>query len=286
MTQMRNVLCPVDFSPLSERVVRLAAGICKAFGSRLVIYHSVPAPPPSVGAGWMYAGEHEGKGVDAEPERHLQELFARLPAGIQAEGTIAYGPFDRLCLRFAAELPADVLVMGTHDPRNTERPSAAERIILEAPCPVLVIRDDGTKELASVLEGENRVATVVPVDFTPHSLRALDYAVELARRLPIDLHVLHVDPAGENASEARHAVEAQIPRDVRAHSEVTVRRGAPFEVILGRDHELGARLKVVGTHRKGVIRSLFGRSTSRRLLHESPCPVWFVPETAVPAVAR
>ena len=38
-----------------------------------------------------------------------------------------------------------------------------------------------------------------------------------------------------------------------------------------------AGLIVMGAHRRGILAGLFARSPTPAVLHESPCPVWFVP---------
>ena len=43
---IHTVLCPTDFSPLSQRAVSLAARICRRFGARLVLEHNLDPRPP------------------------------------------------------------------------------------------------------------------------------------------------------------------------------------------------------------------------------------------------
>jgi len=54
MSTIKTVLCPVDFSPLSERSVHLATEICRRTGAKLVLEHNLECcPPASLGVGWM-----------------------------------------------------------------------------------------------------------------------------------------------------------------------------------------------------------------------------------------
>ena len=41
---------------------------------------------------------------------------------------------------------------------------------------------------------------LVPIDFSPASMQALDYAVSLAKQFRATIHLLHVHPADEAAS--------------------------------------------------------------------------------------
>ena len=91
--KIRNVLCPVDFSRLSEREMDLAVQICRRFEARLVIEHNLdPRPPNYLSVSWMWSEGHEGEQEDraAGAEWKLKELLDRLPAG--RDPKCAFGP--------------------------------------------------------------------------------------------------------------------------------------------------------------------------------------------------
>lgn len=141
---MRTILCPVDFSAMAEREIHMAAGLSKRLGARIVIQHCISgSPPPGFATTWMFAEEHERerRTEAARTEELFRELFAQLPPSADPAGIVAYGPLDRVVLDVAAALPADLIVMATHGRSTTEHRSATERVILDAPCPVLTTKD-------------------------------------------------------------------------------------------------------------------------------------------------
>lgn len=282
MKEIRTVLCPVDFSGISGRELHLASRICERLGARLVIQHGLAAVPPAgLAVSWMFADEHRRseESEASETGRRLRGLIAGLSSRARTEAVITSGPEEQALLSLAADLPADLVVMGTHGRTRPEHRSLSERIIVAAPCPVLAIRQECEKLPDFVADAA--IPTLVAVDLSPHSLRALDYALDLMRRLPLALHVLHVDERGdEDEAVTRQRLESRIPAELRERVELDLHRGMPVGEILRDERLLESRLIVMGAHHKGLLRTLLGGSTAREVLHESRVPVWFVPSSA------
>jgi nucleotide-binding universal stress UspA family protein len=136
---------------------------------------------------------------------------------------------------------------------------------------------------------------LVPVDLSKHSLKALDYAVELARPLGAELHVLFVvepiyyavpDLAGAAAGavgglieEQKQAARAQLEklRARYAKKRVVLRpllqTGTPYQAIVAAAKALRADLVVMGTHgRTGLAHALLG-SVAERVVRHCASPV-------------
>ncbi len=47
MIDIKTVLCPLDFSALSDQELRLAGQICERFGARMILQHNIDCMPPS-----------------------------------------------------------------------------------------------------------------------------------------------------------------------------------------------------------------------------------------------
>jgi nucleotide-binding universal stress UspA family protein len=281
---IQTILCPVDFSPVSERELRLASQLCRRFGSKLVVQHCLSAVPPvGLGVSWMHAGEHlaEDKARVDETRERIRALLSRIPAGVKTEAKFTYGSVDRTLLDLAAMLPADLIVIGTHGRSSVEHRSATERVIFDAPCPVLTTRDHSPDVAFPELDagGLATIETLVPVDFSAHSQRALEYAYALSAELPLKLNVLHVDPAGgEDQGRSLDRLQTAVPADLRDRVVIETRRGRAVDEILRHESKLSIRLILMGTHHKAAIKRLFSGSTAREVLHFGSCPVWFVPE--------
>jgi nucleotide-binding universal stress UspA family protein len=132
---------------------------------------------------------------------------------------------------------------------------------------------------------------VVPVDFSKYSLKALDYAVELARQFRAELHAVFVvetvyfgAPGAGTAVDAFIAAQkasaaAALLRLERRYARRRVRlrtavlSGAPAVAIRDACIRLGADLIVIATHgRTGISHLLLG-SVAEHMVRIAPCPV-------------
>ncbi len=149
MLKWEKILCPVDFSEVSNGALRLAASLAQACGANLTLVHVVEpiVAPADFTFGPLTTGEVEDKLVErslnaardlaATLDLPKERLTCRVERG-RASGEI---------LRVAHELHADVIVMGTHGYTGMAHVllgSTAERVIRKAPCPVLTIRPPGS----------------------------------------------------------------------------------------------------------------------------------------------
>ena len=145
MLDIRTILCPIDFTPLSDRTLRVAVSLSHWFKARLVLHHNVdPSPPDFLSVGWMWSEDHELERRESEhaaPER-LQAMLAKRPSEIPAEAKLTHGSLGRSVLEVAQRLPADLIVMGTHGWSSAEHNSLAEQLISSAPCTVLTTNEN------------------------------------------------------------------------------------------------------------------------------------------------
>lgn len=126
---------------------------------------------------------------------------------------------------------------------------------------------------------------LVPVDFSDHSNRALDYACSLSRdsgESQTRVHLLHVisDRPGSTGREdkIRDRLE-QLGQSLGADDELrlttvkSVQPGAPYTVIINYARENDIDLIVMGTHgRSGLSHFALG-SVAERVVRAAPCPV-------------
>ncbi len=293
MIEVRSVLCPVDFTPISQRNVRMAVEMCKRIGSRLVLLHNRSARPPGfLSVSWMWSEDHEREEAEKEAAvpAELDKLCAAIPEGVRYEARLSRGPIDAALLLAARELPADLIVMGTHGPTSGDHESLTERIVLQAPCSVLTIGEAYVPE--TVFDAEprldpGRAPFLVPVDFTPRSRALLDFVFDLAPSMPHGLVLLHAVRAPHGGrrelEEARERLARLVPEDLAGRTEVRVETGAAVEAIVRVAGEIGALCVVMAAHRSGMLRRLLFGTTTLGVLHGSRSPVWFVPDRSAAA---
>jgi universal stress protein A len=210
-----------------------------------------------------------------------------VPAGIPAEGVISAGPVGLVVQSLAEQLPADLVVIGSHGWSTPDHASVTERVIAQAPCPALVLHEggEGPLFLGSAPDRPRSPRAVVPTDFSPTASHALRYAYALARALPLHLDVLHVLPGGPRRSAdaentAREQLEATVPSDLTTRVITSVCSGDPATEILAYLAAVRPQFVVIGEHARDIMRRLFTRDTARAVAHASSCPVWIVPARA------
>ena len=289
---IRTVLCPTDFTPLSDRAVSLAARICERFGARLVLEHNLdPRPPTALSVSWMWSEEQKAEDAARQQaaERRLLAGLEQLAPQLPREARLTRGPMDEGLVALAGALPADLLVMGCHGWSSSAHHSLTERLLETAPCPLLTLSAQDASDEFVANAGAAPVPVLVPLDLSPHSRRTVVQALELAAGLPLKLHFLHVEtgPFEPGYVSDCGRLEALVPESRRGTVAFHIRSGRRADEILATAHELGARLILMGSHGKGAIERFLTGATAREVLHRAECPVWFAPpaRTTRPAVA-
>lgn len=144
MSDIKKILCAVDFSPVSEKVAEYARSLAAPMKAAIVVIHVVPS-------GTVYADfgipltsmETFCTTMVAEGEKNLAEFVERHFPGVEAHGKVTCGDFAEEILRCAKEEHADMIVMGTHGRKGVDRllfGSVAEKILRRSPCPVVAVR--------------------------------------------------------------------------------------------------------------------------------------------------
>ncbi len=111
-----NILAAVDFSPVTEQVLRTLEQIAAMSASHVWLVHVAPPDPDFVGYGTgpdvvrsQVAVEHR--------DRHLklQGLAERLRStGVETTALLLQGPTIETIMKEAGRLPASFIVLGSH----------------------------------------------------------------------------------------------------------------------------------------------------------------------------
>jgi nucleotide-binding universal stress UspA family protein len=149
---LRNVLCAVDFSPMSDAAIERALSLTNGRERRLTLLHVVPGPDADSGARSMrmYVDEcyrHEAGAA-------LQRLQAMIPASSEGPviARVTVGRVTSEILRAARAARADMVVAGTQSRTRLGRRmfGVIRQLLKEAPCPVLAV----PARAAAVKEGD------------------------------------------------------------------------------------------------------------------------------------
>jgi universal stress protein A len=292
MEGIRTILCPVDFTSVSENTVQLAAELSRRMKAKLILHHNLGVRPPGyLSVNWMVSeetGEREKQKESEVPER-LEKLFAKLPDDLDYEARVTRAPLDMAVLEVARVLPADLIVMGSHGWSTPAHRSLTEKVILQAPCTVMTTGAKcGGPETWFKPRPEKpaELRVLLPVDFSPRTPVQVGFAFELAQWMPHRLLLLHVLPEGASQAailEAEKRLQELVPEALTERVLPIVKAGSASAAIVDTAAQQDALFILLAAHRKGPLKRLLFGTATMEVLHDSPCPVWFVPEAWRPS---
>jgi len=290
MPEIRTIHCPVDFTPISDRNLRMGVELCRRIGARLVLHHNLDVRPPGyLSVAWMWSEDHESAAAQKADEvpAQLEQLFAQIPDGVEYEARVTRGPIEETVLFVSRGLPADLIIMGTHGKTSADHDSLTERIVIQAPCSVLTIGE--SYEPREVFDATDhppvdQMRFLVPVDFSERFQGVLEFALQVAQGMPHAVDLLHVVRSGHGTEQeerevaaAKERLTALVPESLVERITVHARAGDPVEEILRMAEEGEPLCIVMGAHAKGMLKRFLFGTTTLKILHGAKCPVWFVP---------
>jgi nucleotide-binding universal stress UspA family protein len=271
MINIKRILCPTDLSPYSGNAVRYALALARTHDAELIVLHCTDNP----------AGEEELKDSMRE---YVDPAFSRWRFVVARADRV-----DEEIMTQAQAERVDLIVM-----RSRRRPhraallgSTAESVSRTAPCPVLVLHNDGREFVSDELKVKR---VLVAYDFSDYSELALNYGLSIAQEHQAEVHLLHVLPPrsvndpeiawypvkGESAYHtAARRLQKAVPPEVHLWCNVTsaVSEGQAYREILDYAEKNEIDLISVGAHGAGFgMRALFGSNVDR-VLRQARCPV-------------
>lgn len=314
MPQVDHILVPIDLHDNADPVVAWAALMARAFHSRLTLlhvneiieplkHHPVAQTEPLLGP---------AESLDAWRSTYAQSaqsMFARLTAqhceGLSVATDIIEGRASISVLHYLDTHPAQLIVMGTHGRPWYQRVimgSTAETILRTAPCPALIVHNEGKPGLLP------RVRTLLlPTDFSVSGRVSEEWALQLAEdkevillhavenplldvydpdRAEIDLRRImeesrahpprSAQPFWDHAHRVAHAKLSTLRQQflgVHAQVEVMVREGPAAEDILRTAERRQVDLIIMSTHGRSGVRRLLLGSVAEKIIRSAPCPV-------------
>ena len=296
MIEITRILCPLDFSEFSRHAFEQAIVLARWYESRVTALHvyTVPVTMAAV-AGDGSAVPIDRSEVGAAYRHEHAVLMDRFMSSAHADGVdvqarIVAGPVIDSILNWACDLPADLIVMGTHGRSGFQRlllGSVTERVLRKAPCPVLTV----PTRAAHIAPTFKRI--LCPIDFSDTSTHALAFALSLAKEADARLTVAHVIEApavpyagpyprfdgAERHEQSVRAAVAQIERALPAAGEhgceieQAIATGKAYREILRIAEEQEADLIVMGVQGRGALDLMIFGSTTQQVVRAAACPV-------------
>lgn len=144
MINIKNILCPIDYSVYSEMALKYAIEFAEKYLAKLYLIHVLDIRIYDINDPDIYNVTI----VDAEMINKLRERLLKCvnedtKGRISVEAVIIQGiPFAEI-IKASKEYKIDLIVIGTHGRTGLSHAimgSVAEKVVRKAPCPVLTIR--------------------------------------------------------------------------------------------------------------------------------------------------
>jgi len=142
---LKKILVPSDFSPISKKAIQYALRFAEQFGCEIALLYVVEPATPIVGAPLgveVFTDEDEL----SIAEKDLAELAAEshTNGAHSVTSLVRVGHAPNEITRAAKDLDVDLIIIATHGYTSSRHlciGSTAERVVRTAPCPVLVVRE-------------------------------------------------------------------------------------------------------------------------------------------------
>jgi nucleotide-binding universal stress UspA family protein len=292
-----HIVCPIDFSDASARALTYATAIARWYGAKLTVLHVAAAfdeAVESAGAsaeGTPYPGSHDD--IVARIGRSIEEAGA---GDLEVRPLAQVGIVTELIVSCTGALKADLLVMETHGLGGFHRlllGSVTEKVARTATCPVLTVPPFAPATTARAVVFKK---ILCPIDYSPSSLKALEYALELGRQADGRVTALsvveYVDPDDSYAQldldilgkrqqileHARERLHAQLAGEPQTWCEIeeVVAMNRAYKEILQRASDSKVDLIVMGAQGSAGIELMVYGSNTHYVVRGAACPVLVV----------
>lgn len=292
----REILVPVDGSPLSERALRYAIPIAERHAARIVLLHVVAPVLPSIAGGGVPVRDPALDAEWADEERKAVERIAkraRRNTAVQVDLVFRGGRAAHEIAAYAKLMHVGLVVMSSHGRGGFERlwiGSVADALLRQLTVPTLFIR--AARGAASPEAGPALFPRVlVPLDGSPHAEQAIGAVTSLVGDAPVamtlfsvvhptaamgaktfptpaerDLCATYLEPLAQRHRTPQHSIEvetavaADVGRAVIAHAK---------------RHD--ASLIAMATQALDGVQRLVVGSVADKLLRAAPMPVLVLP---------
>ncbi len=286
-----TILCPLDFSDLSDLALKYAAVGARAFGARLVAVHAERfVLPPYFTSGQVEELTRQHRGEKARASEFLR-VHVRKVLGKEADDlrihfeVVDAHPVDAV-LDAAKRHRADLIVMGTHGRGGAKRiwlGSVTENVVRQAGVPVFVVRQKQHEFIDP--SGPQTVPTLrsilCPVNFSPAARSSIEHAASIAQHFNAQLVAACIaEPTdSRDFAEIKQQVSSWLNEANRTQCSLPtlVEKGHAGERIASLALESKADMIVLGAQKAEPSHAWRWGDTTEFVLRNAPVPVLVVP---------
>jgi nucleotide-binding universal stress UspA family protein len=273
---LSRILVPVDFSPVTEPLVDLAASISSHYNSELILLHVIEEDIVEHVAGGYNVSLTVSQMIE-EAKKKLKALASRAEAKgarVRVYEDIPVADPAAAIAGIASEIRASEVLIASRGwgfKRLFSLGSTSRLVVKLSPIPVLFVRSIRENDRVILLLNDNSLfGTIVYGIIEKYSEEALEYISRLAAKTKSRIVLIHVK---ENSSGAfLNNVERRLSYTNVEVEKVEV-RGRPHSAILAYAEAVGANSIYLERKVHEGIKGLFLGSTVDRILNSSRIPV-------------
>ncbi len=279
----KSIIVGVDFSQSSHNAMRHAVSIALKSNAEL---HLVWVKTPGVANNVTEdGGDNYLQKVQANLESWKDECRMEAP-DVQVNTVILEGKVHTEILKYAANQPIPMIVMGTHGTSGFEEGyigNNANRLIKDSKVPILIMREN--------IEIKRDLHNIyAPIDLSFETLQKMRYATYLAKCFAAKVTIAGV--YYPNNADTRHIINVQMrhasdmceDKNVR-HEMVTLTVQNDYvQTLLNHAHELDANLIVI--MREESETDFTSSSNMTEILSTSKMPLLIIPNYTAVGLGR
>lgn len=290
----KEILCPIDFSELSDLALKYAAAGAGQFQANLTVFHAAHVDVPryfTQDVADKITGQIDSARKDFQT-RMVQHVSSKLgPSARKLNLKFVFmeaHPVDAI-LEAAEKGQADLIVMGTRGFGGVKRllmGSVAHGVFESSKVPLFTVRQKG-HDFIDVTKSDSvpQIRNILcPCNTAATAGLSLRYAVSLAERFSADLTVLNIYEGEESVDISKMEEEfcSWISGSTQANCELRpiVRRGNAAEQIIKYANEEKIDLIVLSARHHLFQGGIFFGRTTELVVRHAPLPVLTVPITS------
>ena len=282
-----SIAVTTDFSEISRQAFLPAAVLARTLEARLQVVHVDSGPEIHTTWQCASASRETSELRRATIAEKLDRFIAEEPAfrGIHPMPKLIVGEAADALRALDEREDMDLIVVSSHaheDVKHFVPGSFAARVIHLARCPVLILRSFAATPPSEAFYIRR---VLVPIDFSPPSMAALEPASSLARAFGASLEILSVieggDPGDEGTEQTEKLRVASAGLACGETPRIVVRSGKPSEEILAEAAARDIDLIVMGSRGLSPVEQITLGSVAESAIQNASCPVLVVKEHLV-----
>ncbi|SNZ07064.1 Nucleotide-binding universal stress protein, UspA family [Persephonella hydrogeniphila] len=288
-----KILVGVDFSDISQQVIKSAVFLAKIFNSEIKLVHVVentifpaafddlePFVDPEEFKKIVQTVEEIAEKSSEELEKIAKDISGK--EGIKVGFAVHTGDIAEEILEISEQGNFDLIVIGAHKKALVESlllGNEAEKIVNKARTSVLVVKGKPVENPQKILCG---------YDFLPNSIEALETAKEIAKKTGAEIDIVHADTE-EGFAHFSHIYETVFQKKVNMLKELVnklekegikadfeIIKMEPSKAILEAVKDFGSELIVVGKRQRKDIKRFFLGTIAMKVVKNASVPVLIV----------